>query len=366
MVSMSPDSVVDVIPDAAHDAARRQLDQLWERGTAFLGSRVAILGGAMSWVSERNLVSAISNAGGFGVIACGAMGPELLEREIAATQALTTRPFGVNLITMHPQLDELIRVCVAAGVGHVVLAGGVPSGAAMRALKDGGAKVIGFAPALVLGKRLVKLGADALVIEGSEAGGHIGPVSLTVLAQEVLPFIRDIPVFVAGGLGRGDAILGLLEMGAAGAQLGTRFAASLESIAHERFKQAFVRASARDALPSVQLDERFPVIPVRGLVNDGTRRFLVHQAETLRRFQSGELTREAAQLDIEHFWAGSLRRAVVDGDIEGGSVMAGQSVGMVTRVQPIAEILDELVEQAVQALMLRDARREAVTAGQTL
>jgi enoyl-[acyl-carrier protein] reductase II len=215
--------------------------------------------------------------------------------------------------------------------------------------------VVGFAPALVLGKRLVKLGADALVIEGSEAGGHIGPVSLTVLAQEVLPHIRDVPVFVAGGLGRGDAILGLLEMGASGAQLGTRFAASTESVAHERFKQAFVRASARDALPSVQLDDRFPVIPVRGLVNDGTKRFLVHQAETLRRFQAGELTKEAAQLDIEHFWAGSLRRAVVDGDIEGGSVMAGQSVGMVTRIQPIREILDELVEQAVRTLMQRDA-----------
>ncbi len=355
---MSPDTVIGTLPDladqAAREAARLQLDRLWSRGAEFLGSRVAIMGGAMSWVSERNLVSAISNAGGFGVIACGAMGPELLEREIAATQALTTRPFGVNLITMHPQLDELIRICVTARVGHVVLAGGVPSGAAMRALKDGGAKVIGFAPALVLGRRLVKLGADALVIEGSEAGGHIGPVSLTVLAQEVLPHIREVPIFVAGGLGRGDAVLGLLEMGAAGAQLGTRFAASSESIAHARFKQAFVRASARDALPSVQLDERFPVIPVRGLVNDGTRRFLVHQAETLRRFQSGELTKEAAQLDIEHFWAGSLRRAVIDGDIEGGSVMAGQSVGMVTKIQPTAEIIDELIEQAVQALVSRD------------
>ncbi len=334
-------------------AARARLDRLWARGTAFLGSELAILGGAMSWVSERQLVSAISNAGGFGVIACGAMGPELLEREIAATQALTERPFGVNLITMHPQLDDLIRVCIRASVGHVVLAGGVPSGGAMRAIKDGGAKVIGFAPALVLGRRLVKLGADALVIEGSEAGGHIGPVSLTVLAQEVLPVLREVPVFVAGGLGRGDAILALLEMGAAGAQLGTRFAASAESVAHDRFKQAFVRANARDALPSVQLDERFPVIPVRGLVNDGTRRFLVHQAETLRRFQSGELSREAAQLDIEHFWAGSLRRAVVDGDIEGGSVMAGQSVGMVRSVQPITEILDELVGQAVEALTSR-------------
>lgn len=335
--------------------ARARLDRLWARGRAFLGTDLAIMGGAMSWVSEHTLVAAISNAGGFGVIACGSMGPDLLEREIAATQAMTTKPFGVNLITMHPQLDDLIRVCVRAGIGHVVLAGGVPSGSAMRAIKDGGAKVVGFAPALVLGKRLVKLGADALVIEGSEAGGHIGPVSLTVLAQEVLPHIRDVPVFVAGGLGRGDAILGLLEMGASGAQLGTRFAASTESVAHERFKQAFVRASARDALPSVQLDDRFPVIPVRGLVNDGTKRFLVHQAETLRRFQAGELTKEAAQLDIEHFWAGSLRRAVVDGDIEGGSVMAGQSVGMVTRIQPIREILDELVEQAVRTLMQRDA-----------
>ena len=333
--------------------ARAQLERLWARGRAFLGSEVAILGGAMSWVSERHLVSAISKAGGFGVIACGAMGPDLLATEIAATQALTHKPFGVNLITMHPQLDDLIRVCREARVGHVVLAGGIPSSAAVRAVKDGGAKLISFAPALVLAKRLARSGVDALVIEGSEAGGHIGPVSLTVLAQEILPNIRDLPVFVAGGLGRGDAILGMLEMGAAGAQLGTRFAASTESIAHPRFKAAFVRASARDALPSVQLDERFPVIPVRGLVNEGTKRFLVHQAETLRRFQQGELSREAAQLDIEHFWAGSLRRAVIDGDVEAGSVMAGQSVGMVSAVQPTAEIIAELVEQAVQALLRR-------------
>ncbi|MBE7210611.1 MAG: nitronate monooxygenase [Gluconacetobacter diazotrophicus] len=337
----------------APPAVRARLDRLWSRGTAFLGTELAIMGGAMSWVSERHLVSAISNAGGFGVLACGAMGPDLLEREIAATQALTAKPFGVNLITMHPQLAELAAVCTRMGVGHVVLAGGVPAGATIKALKDGGARVIGFAPALVLARRLVKLGIDALVIEGSEAGGHIGPVSLTVLAQEILPHVTEVPVFVAGGLGRGDAILGFLEQGAAGAQLGTRFAASSESIAHARFKDAFVRAAARDALPSVQLDERFPVIPVRGLANDGTRRFLVHQAEVLRRFQSGELAKDAAQLEIEHFWAGSLRRAVIDGDIEGGSVMAGQSVGMVRSVQPTAVILAELVEQATAALAAR-------------
>jgi enoyl-[acyl-carrier protein] reductase II len=335
------------------EAARARLDRLWSRGTEFLGCEVAIMGGAMSWVSERNLVAAISNAGGFGVIACGAMNPALLEAEIAATQALTSKPFGVNLITMHPQLDDLVQVCLAAKVGHVVLAGGIPPGTAVKAVKDGGAKLIAFTPALVLAKRLIRSGADALVIEGSEAGGHIGPVSLTVLAQEILPHIRDVPVFVAGGLGRGEAILAYLEMGAAGAQLGTRFAASAESIAHEKFKHAFVRANARDAIPSIQLDERFPVIPVRGLVNEGTKRFLAHQAETAARFQSGELTKEAAQLEIEHFWAGALRRAVIDGDIEQGSMMAGQSVGMVSAVQPTAAIIAELVEQAVAALASR-------------
>jgi enoyl-[acyl-carrier protein] reductase II len=333
--------------------ARAELDRLWARGCAFLGTRTAIMGGAMSWVSERHLVAAISNAGGFGVLACGSMMPDRLAAEIAATQTLTTQPFGVNLITMHPALDALVKVCIEAKVGHVVLAGGIPPGSAVRAVKDSGAKLIAFAPALVLAKRLVRSGADALVIEGSEAGGHIGPVSLTVLAQEILPHMRDVPVFVAGGLGRGDAILAFLEMGASGAQLGTRFAAATESIAHPKFKAAFMRANARDALPSVQLDARFPVIPVRGLANAGTRRFLDHQALTIAKFLAGELSREAAQLDIEHFWAGALRRAVIDGDVEEGSVMAGQSVGMVTREQSVAAIVEELCQQAAEALAAR-------------
>ena len=352
-----PAGTLAAVPaDAAAVAARAELDRLWARGTAFLGCRVALLGGAMSWVSERHLVAAISNAGGFGVIACGAMSPDQLAAEIAGTQALTAQPFGVNLITMHPQLDDLVRVCLQAKVGHVVLAGGIPPGTAVRAVKDGGAKLIAFTPALVLARRLVRGGADALVIEGSEAGGHIGPVSLNVLAQEILPHVREVPVFVAGGLGRGEAILAYLEMGAAGAQLGTRFAATIESIAHPKFKRAFIRAAARDAVPSVQLDERFAVIPVRGLVNAGTRQFLRHQAETRDRFLAGELDKEAAQLVIERFWAGALRRAVIDGDVENGSMMAGQSVGMVTEEQSVAAVIAELVDQAVAALMARHAR----------
>ena len=335
--------------------ALAQLDRLMARGAAFLGARYAIMGGAMSWVSERHLVSALSNASAFGVIACGAMEPPRLAEEIAGTQALTTKPFGVNLITMHPRLDQLVDTCLAAKVSHIVFAGGIPPGTAIKKAKDGGAKVVCFAPALALAQRLIRAGADALVIEGSEAGGHIGPVSLTVLAQEILPHIRDVPVFVAGGIGRGEAILSYLEMGASGVQLGTRFVCARESIAHANFKQAFIRGNARDAMPTIQLDENFPVIPVRALQNQGTKRFLEHQAETIRRFQSGELTKEAAQLDIEHFWAGALRRAVIDGDVENGSLMAGQSVGMVTGEQSAAEIIAELRDQAAQAMMARSA-----------
>ena len=334
-------------------AAERTLDQLWSAGRAFLGCRHAIMGGAMSWVSERHLVAAISNAGGFGVIATGAMSPDLLRAEIRGTKALTGQPFGVNLITMHPDLLALVEVCVAEKVGHVVLAGGIPPGDAVKKVKDAGIRLVCFTPALALGKRLVRMGADALVIEGMEAGGHIGPVSTSVLAQEILPAIRDVPVFVAGGIGRGEAILSYLEMGAAGVQLGTRFVCASESIAHANFKKAFIRAAARDAVPTVQLDPRFPVIPVRALVNKSTELFLEKQREVIGRFERGEVELKAAQLEIEHFWAGALRRAVIDGDIEGGSMMAGQSVGMVTREQSTAEIVGELVDQALDALVNR-------------
>ncbi len=326
--------------------ARHTLEQLWNRGKTFLGTDCAILGGAMSWVSERHLVSALSNAGGFGVIACGAMPPELLEQEIAATQAMTDKPFGVNLIIMHPKLDELVAVCVRRQVSHVVLAGGIPKGPTIDALKAAGIKVICFAPSARIGQKLVRMGADALVIEGMEAGGHIGPVSTSVLAQEILPAITDVPVFVAGGIGRGEAIVSYLQMGASGVQLGTRFVCAEESIAHPKFKECFIRSAARDAVPSVQIDPEFPVIPVRAIANKATADFIRFQQEVIARHRRGEVEKKEAQLEIEHFWAGALRRAVMEGDVENGSVMAGQSVGMVTRVQPMREIIAELVAQA--------------------
>ena len=343
-------------PAGSSSIGHDRLKRLMKRGTDFLGCEVAIMGGAMSWISERNLVSAISNAGGFGVIACGAMTPDLLDREIAETKLRTERPFGVNLITMHPQLSELIDVCGRHGVGHVVLAGGLPPPGALDRIKGTGAKLICFAPALALAKKLIRSGADALVIEGMEAGGHIGPVSTSVLAQEILPEVAaDIPVFVAGGIGRGGAIAGYLEMGAAGVQLGTRFVCANECIAHPNFKKAFIRASARDAIPSVQIDPRLPVIPVRALKNREMENFSAKQIEVAKMLNEAKVEMAEAQLQIEHYWAGALRRAVIDGDVETGSVMAGQSVGMVKREEPVADIIAALVDEAALALERRSA-----------
>lgn len=331
-----------------------RLECLWREGRAFLGSRTAIMGGAMSWLSEHNLVAAISNAGGFGVIACGSMSPDQLDAEIAATYRLTEAPFAVNLIIFHPDMEALIDVCTARRVGHVVLAGGLPRAAMIGRIKESGAKAICFAPALGVARRLVRNGADALIVEGTEAGGHIGPVTTGVLAQEILPEIREVPVFIAGGIGRGEAIAAYLEMGAAGCQLGTRFVCATESIAHPAFKKAFIRAPARDAVPTVQLDPDFPVIPVRALVNNGTRRFMEIQRRVAERYRNGELSQKEARLEIEHFWAGALKRAAIEGDVENGSLMSGQSVGMVNREQPTAEIIGELVDQALAALASRE------------
>jgi len=331
-----------------------RLAQLMHRGTEFLGCDIAIMGGAMSWVSERHLVAAISDAGGFGVIACGAMTPDLLDTEIAETRKRTSKPFGVNLITMHPDLSALIDTCAKHGVTHIVLAGGLPPTGSIDRIKSGGAKLVCFAPALSLAKKLTRSGADALVIEGMEAGGHIGPVATSVLAQEILPHVaHDIPVFVAGGIGRGEAIAAYLEMGAVGVQLGTRFVCATESIAHPAFKKVFIRASARDAIPSVQIDPRLPVIPVRALKNREMEKFAAKQREVAQLLDKGVIEMAEAQLQIERYWAGALRRAVIDGDVESGSVMAGQSVGMVTREEPVADIIRELADEAAAALESR-------------
>ena len=326
------------------------LPKAWKRGTDFLGTRYAILCGAMTWVSESSLVSAISNAGGFGVLAGGNMPPDLLAKEIVATRSKTPYPFGVNMITVAPNYRAHIDVVVREKAPFAIFAGSIPSGKDIEQVKAAGAKVICFAPVLSLARRMIKQGADALVIEGNEAGGHIGPVATSVLAQEFLLSISEVPIFVAGGIGTGEMIAQYLALGAAGAQLGTRFVVAEECIAHPRFKEAFIRAQARDAMPTSQFDPSLPTIPVRAIVNLGTQDFNRLQFELLGKVKSGELPREEAQVKLEEFWVGALRRAVIDGDVEHGSLMAGQSVAFARKIQPVAEIIDDLVASAERKL----------------
>jgi enoyl-[acyl-carrier protein] reductase II len=328
----------------------KHLPKAWKRGTDFLGTRHAILCGAMTWVSEPTLVSAISNEGGFGVLAGGNMPPDLLEKVIAETRERTDKPFGVNLITVAPAFRGQVEVVIREKCPFVFFAGAIPSGKDIAEVKEAGLKVVCFAPILSLARRLIRQGIDALVIEGNEAGGHVGPVSTSVLAQEFLLSIKEIPVFVAGGIGTGEMIAQYLSLGAAGVQLGTRFVAAEECVAHPRFKEAYVKAAARDAMPTAQFDPSLPTVPVRAIVNEGTRDFNRLQLSLLADLKAGAISREDAMRKLEEFWIGALRRAVVDGDVERGSLMAGQSVAFVKKVQPVREIIEELVAGAENAL----------------
>jgi enoyl-[acyl-carrier protein] reductase II len=342
--------------------ALKYLPKVWEKGTDFLGTRYAILCGAMTWVSESNLVSAISNAGGFGVIAGGNMPPEALTEEIRKTREKTKFPFGVNMITVAPSFRSHIEVVVREKVPFAIFAGSIPSGRDIEQVKASGAKVLCFAPVLSLARRLIRQGVDALIIEGNEAGGHIGPVATSILAQEFLLNISEVPIFVAGGIGTGEMIAQYLSLGASGAQLGTRFVVAEECIAHPRFKEAFLRAQARDAMPTSQFDPALPTIPVRAITNEGTQDFNRLQLELLNKVKSGQMSREEGQVKLEEFWVGALRRAVIDGDVERGSLMAGQSVAFAKKIQPVAEIIEELVEAAERKLAEMASRSAAEVA----
>lgn len=332
------------------------LERIFLKGNNFLGTKYPIMGGAMTWVSERKLVSAISNSGGFGIIACGSMNVEQLDKEITETKNLTKKNFGVNLILLHPEINDLINCCIAQNVNLVVFAGGFPKRRQIEVLKNKGIKTMCFATTLSIAKKMISYGIDSIVLEGNEAGGHIGPVSINVLAQEILPEIREVPVFVAGGIGRGEIILKFLELGASGCQIGTRFACSEESIAHQNFKEVFVKAEARNAQVSVKIDDRFPVIPVRAIENNATKKFMNEQKKLLSLIEENKISLKDAQLSIEHFWAGSLRDAVLDGDIDNGSLMAGQSVSLVKKIQSVREIINELLGQMKHQIKFQNGK----------
>jgi enoyl-[acyl-carrier protein] reductase II len=323
-----------------------ELDSLWKKGKDFLGTRYPVIVGAMTWISTANFVANIANEGAFGCLAAGNLDPAFFKEEILKIQSQTQNPFGVNLITIAPNYRQHLQLAVELQVPYIIFAGSYPRGPEIKLAKESGARVLSFASTESLARRLIDMGIDALILEGSEAGGHVGHVSLIVLLQQVLFQVQDVPIFVAGGIASGRLIPYFLLMGAAGVQMGTYFVMTEECEAHPRFKEAFIRARARDAVATPQVGSELRVVSVRALRNKGLDKFAELQIELIQKRRRREISHEEAQYQVENFWVGALRRAVQEGDVEFGSLMAGQSVGLVDKVRPLREALASLVGEA--------------------
>lgn len=320
-------------------------DKFFARGKEFLGVEYPILCGAMTWVSDPKLVATVSNSGGFGCLAGGNTPVDILEKQIDETRSMTDKPFGVNLITIAPAYKDHLELIQRKKLPYIIFAGSFPNKQEVEIAKSTGAKVMCFASTESIANRMIKYGADALILEGMEAGGHVGHVSLIVLLQQLLFTMSEkVPVFVAGGIATGKLSAHLLLAGAAGIQMGTRFAVAEESCAHDEFKSRFMKAKAREAVSTPQYDNRLPVVAVRALKNEGMQNFGKLQLDLLKQLEDGKLGRHEAQEEVEKFWMGALRKAVIDGDIAAGSLMAGQSVGLINKVQPVKDIIEEVVE----------------------
>lgn len=324
-----------------------RLNKLWQKGQQFLGVQYPIMAGAMTWISNHNLVSAVSHAGGFGCLAGGNMPPADFATEIDQIHELTNQPFAANLITIAPNYQQHLQIAVEKGVPFIIFAGSFPRGSEIKLAKENGAKVLAFASNDSIARRMIDSSVDGLMLEGSEAGGHIGHVSLMILLQQVLfEFEETIPIFVAGGIATGRMMAHLILMGAAGIQMGTRFVLTAECAVHPKFKEAFIKARARDAIATPAVGSELNVVAVRAIRNKGMDEFADLQMDLIQKNRRGEITKKEAQYEVENFWIGALRRAVQDGDIERGSLMAGQSVGLVNKTLTIQQLFDEMITEA--------------------
>ncbi len=317
----------------------------WKQGQEFLGVKYPVISGAMTWISDYKLVKAVSDAGGFGVVAAGNMPTDLFIEELKKLKDIKAN-FAANLITIAPNYMDHLNACIDLGVDHIVFAGSFPRKSEVKIAKDSGAKVTCFASTESIAQRMIDYGTDALILEGSEAGGHIGHVSTIVLIQQVLFKFPDIPIFVAGGIATGKMMSHLFMMGASGVQMGTIFAMSEESPAHPVFKEKYMKARSREAMSTPQYDSALPVVAVRALKNQGMDNFGKLQLELLKKLKQDKISRIDAQYEVEGYWMGALKKAVVDGDIIAGSLMAGQSVGLVDEVKSVKDIISDLVTDA--------------------
>lgn len=297
-----------------------------------LNVKYPIIQGGMAWVADSNLAAAVSNAGGFGIIGTGSATADIVKKEIDNCRRLTNKPFGVNVMLMSPNADEVIDLIIEEKPAGITTGAGNPA-KYMDRLKEAGIKVIPVVPTVALAQRMEKLGADAVIAEGTEAGGHIGELTTMVLVPQVAEALI-IPVIAAGGVADGRGIAASFALGAEGVQIGTRFICSEECNIHQNYKDAVLKAKDRDAV----VTGRPTGHPVRTLKNKLAKKYLKMEKEG------------ASPEELEKLGAGALRLAVVEGDKDGGSFMAGQSAAMVREIKPCKDIVEEISKQALDIM----------------
>ncbi|MBC1397858.1 nitronate monooxygenase [Listeria fleischmannii] len=298
--------------------------------TTLLGIKYPIIQGAMAQIAKAPLVSAVSNAGGLGIIASGGMSADDLRAEIRKTKALTDKPFGVNLMLMMENIKELTEVLIEEGVKIITTGAGTPK-SFMPIWKEAGIIVMPVVPSVMIAKRMEKLGADIVIAEGTEAGGHVGETTTMALLPQIVDAV-SIPVVGAGGVADGRGIAACFALGAQGVQIGTRFLATEECPVHPNFKAAMLKASDRDTT----VTGRKAGAPVRSIKNKMIKEYL--------RLEDENVDRDT----LEALTLGSLRKAVLEGDTENGSIMAGQITGMITEVKSCEALITEMMEEAKQ------------------
>lgn len=297
-----------------------------------LNIQYPIIQGGMAWVANANLASAVSNAGGLGIIAGGNAPKEIIKEEIRKCKEFTDKPFGVNIMLLSPFADEIIDLVIEENIPVITTGAGNPA-KYMERLKKANVKVIPVVPTIALAQRMEKLGADAVIVEGTEAGGHIGELTTMVLTPQVVDAI-NIPVIAAGGIADGRGVVAALALGAKGVQIGTRFICSEECSVHENYKNMIIKSKDRDAI----VTGRSTGHPVRTLKNKLSKEVLSMEKEGIN------------PEEIDKKCVGSLRMATIDGDIENGSFMAGQIASIVKDIKPCKKIIGDMVNQAKEIM----------------
>lgn len=299
-----------------------------------LGIEYPIIQGGMAWVATAELVAAVSEAGGLGIIGAGQAPPEWLEEQIVKIKSITNKPFGVNVMLMSPYADQVMEIVIRERIPVVTTGAGNP-GKYIPRLKEVGTKIIPVVPSVALARRMERSGVDAVIAEGGESGGHVGELSTMPLVPQVVDAV-DIPVIAAGGIFDGRGLVAALALGAVGVQMGTRFMCATECVIHGNVKQALIKAKDRDTV----VTGRSTGHPVRVIKNKLAKRFM--ELEGLA----------TPPEELEKLGLGKLRAAMVEGDVDYGSVMAGQVCSMIKQIQPAKEIIDDIISGAERTLKL--------------